>query len=153
MGSSIPPTSPHHFQSRHPFQRSGYPERFRHEIISDALQGFKNMQKREQEGGQPVDRPRNYDEAGRRRRKLEKSGRWYRREPRGRSIREGVLVVPPTPDGALAMAMKKVCEEELKGHKTKLTRKDGLISSPACTVGFGPLQWLHQCMSNGQEGC
>ena len=98
-------------------RRSGYSERFRHEIISDAVQGFKNMQKREEEGGQPVDRLRSYDEEGRRRRKLQKGGRWYRREPRGTSIREGVIIVPPTPDGALAMAMKRACEEELRGSK------------------------------------
>ena len=102
-------------------KRSGYPERFRHEIISDAVQGFKNMQKREIEGGQPVDRPRNYDEEGRRRRKLDKRGRWYRREPRGTSIREGVIIVPPTPDGALAMALKKACEEELRGSKISVS--------------------------------
>ena len=101
-------------------KRSGYSERFRHEIISDAVQGFKNMQKREEEGGQPVDRPRNYDEVGRRRRKLEKGGRWYRREPRGTDIREGVIIVPPTPDGALAVALKRACEEELRGSKISL---------------------------------
>ena len=52
-------------------KRSGYSERFSHEIISDAVQGFKNMQQREEAGGQPVDRPRSYDEEGRRRRKRE----------------------------------------------------------------------------------
>ena len=102
-------------------RRSGYSERFRHEIISDAVQGFKNMQKREEEGGQPVDRPRNYDEVGRRRRKLEKGGRWYRREPRGTDIREGVIIVPPTPGGALAVALKRACEEELRGSKISLS--------------------------------
>ena len=39
-------------------KKLGYSERFRHEIISDAVQGFKNMQQREEAGGQPVDRPR-----------------------------------------------------------------------------------------------
>ena len=53
-------------------RRSGYSERFRHEVISDAVQGFKNMQQREQQGGRPVDRPRNFDEEGRRFRKQEK---------------------------------------------------------------------------------
>ena len=40
-------------------RRSGYTERFRHEVISDAVQGYKTMQRRELEGGRPVDRPRN----------------------------------------------------------------------------------------------
>ena len=43
-------------------KRSGYSQKFRYEVISDAVQGYKNMQKREQDGGQPVDRPRDYDE-------------------------------------------------------------------------------------------
>ena len=59
-------------------RRSGYTERFRHEIISDAVQGYKNMQRRELEGGRPVDRPRNYDVEGRRRRKQE-SLLWMRK--------------------------------------------------------------------------
>ena len=102
-------------------RRSGYSQKFRHEIISDAVQGFENMQRREQEGGQPVDRPRSYDEEGRRRRKEEKRGRWYRKEPRGTNIREGALIIPPTPDGELAKALKRACEEELKGSKINLS--------------------------------
>ena len=102
-------------------RRSGYSERFRHEIISDAVQGFKNMQQREQQGGRPVDRPRNYDEEGRRIRKQEKRERWYRREPRGTSIREGVIIVPPTPGGLLAKELKRACEEELKGSKISMS--------------------------------
>ena len=62
-----------------------------------------------------MDRPRSYDEEGRRRRKREKRERWYRREPRGTSIREGVIIVPPTPEGILAKELRKACEEELKG--------------------------------------
>ena len=101
-------------------KRSGYSQKFRYEVISDAVQGYKNMQKREQDGGQPVDRPRDYDEEGRRIRKEEKRKRWYRREPRGTSIREGSLIIPPAPDEALAKALKKVCEEELKSAKMAL---------------------------------
>ena len=43
------------------------------------VQGFKNMQ----QGGPLVDRPRNFDEEGRKIRKQEKK-LWYRREPLGR---------------------------------------------------------------------
>ena len=102
-------------------RRSGYTERFRHEIISDAVQGYKNMQRRELEGGRPVDRPRNYDVEGRRRRKQEKRERWYRKEPRGTNVREGVIIVPPTPDGVLAKELKRVCDEELKGSKISMS--------------------------------
>ena len=89
-------------------KRSGYSEKFRYEVISDALRGHEKMQQRENEGGQPVDRPREFDEAGRRKRKEEKPGRWFRKEKRGTNIREGVIIVPPTPESSLAKALKKV---------------------------------------------
>ena len=101
--------------------RSGYSEKFRHEVISDALRGHKKMQKREEEGGQPVDRDREYDKVGRRRKKQEKISRWFRKEQRETSIREGVIIIPPTPGSTLAKALKRVCEEELKGSKISLS--------------------------------
>ena len=102
-------------------KRSGYSEKFRYEVISDALRGHEKMQQRENEGGQPVDRPREFDEAGRRKRKEEKPGRWFRKEKRGTNIREGVIIVPPTPESSLAKALKKVCDEELRGSKISLS--------------------------------
>ena len=101
--------------------RSGYSEEFRFEVISDALRCHKKMQTREEEEGQPVDRPRDFDEVGRRRKKEEKAGRWFRKEQRGTTIREGVIIIPPTPESALAKALKRVCEEELKGSKINLS--------------------------------
>ena len=102
-------------------RRSGYSEKFRYEVILDALRGFEKMIQREEVGGQPVDRPREYEEGERRRRKEEKVGRWFRKEQRGTNIREGVIIIPPTPEGVLAKALKKVCEEELKDSKIKLS--------------------------------
>ena len=37
-------------------KRSGYSEKFRYEVISDALRGHQKMRQREMDGGQPVDR-------------------------------------------------------------------------------------------------
>ena len=67
--------------------------------------------------------PRSYDEDGRRRRKREKRERWYRREPRGTSIRElesSFMIVPPTPEGILVKELRKACKEELKGTKISI---------------------------------
>ena len=36
-------------------------------------------------------------------------------------MREGVIIIPPTPEGALAKAMKKACEEELKNSGISLS--------------------------------
>ena len=51
----------------------------------------------------------------------EKRERWYRREPRGTSLREGVIIVPPTPGGLLAKELKRACEEELRGSKISMS--------------------------------
>ena len=83
-------------------KRSGYSERFRHEVISDALKGHQKLVQGEAEGGRPVDRPRGYQEVERRRSKEDKGVRWYRRENRGTKVREGMFIVPPTPGSALA---------------------------------------------------
>ena len=91
-------------------KRSGYSEKFRYEVISDALRGHQKMRQREIDGGQPVDRPREYEEVDRRKKKEEKASRWFRKEPRGTSMREGVLIIPPTPESVLAKAfLSKKC--------------------------------------------
>ena len=69
-------------------KRSGYSERFRHEVISDAMRCHQKMLKTEAEGGRPVDRPRDYQPQERRRRREEKRERFYRKEPRGSRVRE-----------------------------------------------------------------
>jgi hypothetical protein len=103
------------------WKRSGYSERFRHEVISDALRGYKKKLQVEAEGGRPVDRLREYQEVERRMRRSEKKGeRYYRKEKRGSKVREGVIIIPPTPNSILAKEMKKICEEELRGSNISL---------------------------------
>ena len=102
-------------------KRSGYAERFRHEVISDALRGYQKKLQIEAEGGRPVDRPRDYQEVERRRMRTEKRERYYRKEKRGSKVREGVIIIPPTPSSILAKEMKKICEEELRGSNISLS--------------------------------
>ena len=66
-------------------KRSGYKERFRHEVISDALRGHAKRVKEDEEGRRPLNRPKRYQEEQRRRSKEDKKERWYRREARGSS--------------------------------------------------------------------
>ena len=73
-------------------KRSGYSEKFRYEVISDALRGHQKMRQREMDGGQPVDRPREYEEFDRRKKKDEKRTRWFRKERRGTNIIEGFVI-------------------------------------------------------------
>ena len=68
-------------------KRSGYSERFRYEVISDAVRGHQKLVDGERKGGRPVDRPRSYQREQRRRGREEKGERWYRRERRGTKVR------------------------------------------------------------------
>ena len=74
--------------------------------ISDVLKGHKKFIRGEEEGGTPVDR---------RNRREENGTWWHRREARSTNTREGIFIIPPTPSSVLAKAMKKICQEELKG--------------------------------------
>ena len=101
-------------------KRSGYSERFRYEVISDAIKGHQKLIQEEAEGRRPLNRPRGFQEEERRRKRQEKVGRWYRREERCSKVREGVFIIPPTPDSVLAKAFKKICEEELRGKNISM---------------------------------
>ena len=102
-------------------KRSGYKERFRYEVISDALRGYAKRVKEDEEGRRPLNRPKRYQEDQRRRSKEDKKERWYKREARGSRVREGVLIIPPTPHSILAKEMRKICQEELQGSHMAIT--------------------------------
>ena len=57
-------------------KRSGYSERFRYEVISDAIRGHQKLLQEEEEGRRPLNRPRGFQEEERRRKRQEKGGRW-----------------------------------------------------------------------------
>ena len=96
-------------------RRSGYSERFRYEVISDAIKGHQKLLQEAAEGKRPLNRPRGFQEEKRRQKRQEKGERWYRREERNSKVREGVFIIPPTPESVLAKTFKKICQEELKG--------------------------------------
>ena len=98
------------------------------------MRGYRNLLLAEEEGR----RPRNYQEAERRKRREEKGSRWYRKEGRSTSVREGMFIIPPTPGGVLAKGLRKICQEELQGTNIFLTvvKRGGrrLGQELACTV-------------------
>ena len=52
---------------------------------------------------------------------MEKKSRYYRKHGRGTSVREGVFIIPPTPNSMLAKEMKRICDEELRGRQISMT--------------------------------
>ena len=57
-----------------------------------------------------------------------------RKEKRGTNIREGVIIVPPTPESSLAKALKKVCDEELRGSQEGICRRTGVGYKITCNL-------------------
>ena len=102
-------------------KRSGYSERFRHEAISDAVRGHQKMVEIEAPSGRPADPPKEFHSQERRRGREEKRERYYRKKPRGTSVRDGVFIVPPTPNNLLAKELTRICQEELRGSNISMT--------------------------------
>ena len=143
-------------------RRSGFCQKFRHEVITDAIKGHEKRVKEEEDGGRPVDRPREYQERERRKRREEKRQRFYRKEKRGTTVREAVIIIPPTPEGILAEKMKKICREEMKENNIRLTiqergeRKLGHTLGHSVPGARGTLNCEREkcfvCNSGGKEG-
>ena len=121
-------------------KRSGYSERFRPEVISDAIRGHQKVLQEASEGRRPMNRPRGFQEEERRRKRQEKG---ERRDGTGgrrgaQKMREGVFIIPPTPESVLAKTFKKVCQGELKGTNILMavTERGGrrLGQELGCTV-------------------
>ena len=102
-------------------KRFGYSERFRHETISDAVRGHQKLVEVEAAGGRPVDRLKEFQPQARMRGREEKRERYYRKQPRGTSVREGVFILPPTPNSQLAKELTRICQEELRGSYISMT--------------------------------
>ena len=57
-------------------------------------------------------------------RRIEKGDRWFRKEERGSKVTEGIFIIPPTPNGILAKALKKVCQEELQRTNIQMSVRE-----------------------------
>ena len=90
---------------------SGYPERYRAEVIQSGLKGYEKMLEVEKTGGRPVNRLKKTNQEERRRQKLQKKDTWYKEG--GFST---VLFVPCTPGGILC---KKLKEIETRGREDR----------------------------------
>ena len=133
-------------------RRSGYEERFRHEVITDAMRGYQKLVREEEQGGRPLDRPREYREEERRRRKEEKRERFYRKEQRGTKVREAVIIIPPTPNSILAERMRKTCKEEMKESNIRVTiqERGGRRLGQALGITTPGARGVLHC---GRDGC
>jgi hypothetical protein len=102
---------------------SGYDERFRLQVIRSGVEGFDKMAEVARSGGQPINRPRSWEEDRRRRKKELQKKNWFR--PGGFDV---PLFVPHTPRGELAQRMRAKEAENNQGRKIrfKIIEKGGV---------------------------
>ena len=86
-------------------RRSGYPEDYRRSVLEAAVGGYEGQVAAAERGEKPLYRPRGWQEATRRKKKVLSKASWYRPA-------DFVLFVPATPGGKLASACREVLEEE-----------------------------------------
>jgi hypothetical protein len=84
---------------------SGYPEEYRAGVLKAALTGYQRQVEADQSGEKPLYRPREWQEAARRRRKGLRRAAWYRPA-------DTVLFLPATPNSELAEMAREVLEQE-----------------------------------------
>ena len=117
----------------------GYHEKYRENVLRNALAVYESKLKDDAEGSVPLNRPRGYKKAERRKEKRRKRNSWG---TKGGHI--APIVVPSTPNGELARRLRKVAEEEsIPGLKFKIAERGGK------TVG-GQLQKTNPI---GGSGC
>ena len=100
------------FTSR--MKASGYPEKFRLEVIKSGVEGFEKMVKIEEEGGRPVNRPRSWETDLRQKQKQFKGRNWFRNG--GHHV---PLFIPHTPGSKLAKLVRAKEEENNQGRKIR----------------------------------
>ena len=83
-------------------QYSGYSKKFRYEVVDSALKAYKTRNEADQEGVQPLHRPKDWRKDEREQEKVRKKNDWYKR---GRN--EAVIFVPATPNSQLQRKYQK----------------------------------------------
>ena len=109
---------------------SGYNHKFRAEIISAALKGFRKQALTSDSGGKPLFRSRGYERESRRRNKLISREAWFRKTS------DVVGFVPVSPNGELASGLQKIVTEEAEkiGMKVRVTEQSGTSLSSLLTT-------------------
>ena len=99
----------------------GYHEKYRENVLRNALAVYESKLKDDAEGSVPLNRPRGYKKAERRKEKRRKRNSWG---TKGGHI--APIIVPSTPNGELARRLRKVAEEEsIPGLKFKVAERGG----------------------------
>ena len=104
-------------------QFSGYPERFREEVVKSALDAYDRMMDKDQQGEEPMYRTRDWKKVERAKARRKKKSEWFK-GAEGRN--ESVIFVPATPGSEL----KKRYMETIKKAGVRVA----VAEVPGCSV-------------------
>ena len=100
----------------------GYNEQYRRVVLERALAIFDTMKKQEENGTQPINRPKEWNIAARRIEKRKKRRNWA---TRGGFI--APIIIPSTPDSELLKMMREVAQSEAEtGLKFRIEERGGV---------------------------
>jgi hypothetical protein len=102
-------------------RRAGYDQKFREMTLTRALGIYDKMKKEDEDGVRPLNRPREWQQEERRKKKTSKRHNW---STKGGHI--APIFVPSTPNGELAKILKEVADRETEaGVKFKIVESGG----------------------------
>ena len=101
-------------------RRSGYPATTRHQVIKEAVEKYEKMCVVEDEGGRPVHRARECQQAARRLDKETSRVNWHKLDP---SQISAPLIIDPT-HGRLTAKLKEACKEFQKSSGIHVTVRE-----------------------------
>ena len=135
-------------------RRSGYSATIRHQVVKEAILKYEKMCAVEDEGGRPVHRAREWQQAGRRLDKETKTANWHKQNPNQIFV---PLILDPT-SGNLTKQLKEACSQFQKTSGISVTVRERAGESVRSDSKSEPLRekGCHRvdclCCSRGKPG-
>ena len=133
---------------------SGYDERYRHEVVKSAYNGYHKQLKDDDNGIKPLYRPWSWNREERDKAKEDKPGTWYKN-----GGWEHKLFVPATANGELKSKIEEAIKEVNQRTKVKIIEETGvpllkLLRNATTSKDKPPCSDMDNCLlcSNGQMG-
>ena len=135
--------------------QAGYPEQYRKDTLCRAIRIYDKMVDDDHSGVRPLYRPKDFERLARRKEKQRKKKSWSNK---GGYI--APIFVPPTPNGELAMELKKIAENEAEaGVRFRIVETGGKTikrivqkSNPTATAGCDDTDCLPCATGRGDGG-
>ena len=122
-------------------KNSGYPTKYRTEILESALVAYDKMVEADKDGTKPLFRDRNWNREQRNDEKMNRKVNWYKSGGNGIEYKS-ILFVPVTKGGTLAKELKK-SENKQKQQRKNKNRRGGWYKNEGHFGSEKPLSFNH----------